>query len=61
MYAIVGGYALLGISVAAMAVAMYASGDPAGSLGMVLASGVAATSLVLLAAYLYGPLFNCEE
>jgi heme/copper-type cytochrome/quinol oxidase subunit 3 len=58
MYAIVGGYALLGISVAAMAVEMYVSGDPDGSLGMVLASGVAATSLVLLAGYLYRPLFN---
>jgi hypothetical protein len=37
---------------------MYVSGDPDGSLGMVLASGVAATSLVLLAGYLYRPLFN---
>lgn len=61
MYAIVGGYALLGTSVAAMAVVMYVGGDPDGSLAMVLASGVAATALVLLAGSLYRPLFTSED
>lgn len=61
MYAFVGGYALLGISVAAMAVAMYVGGAPDGSLAMVLSSGVAASALVLVAAYLYRPLCTREE
>ena len=61
MYAFVGGYALLGISVLAMAVAMYVSDDPDGSLAMVLSAGVAASALVLVAAYLYRPLFTREE
>jgi hypothetical protein len=61
MYAFVGGYALLGISVLAMAVAMYVSDDPDGSLAMVLSAGIAASALVLVAAYLYRPLFTREE
>jgi hypothetical protein len=56
MYAIVGGYALLGISVAVMAVVMWLTGDSDGSLGMVLTSGIAASALVTLAGYLYRPL-----
>jgi O-antigen/teichoic acid export membrane protein len=56
MYALVGGYALLGLSVVAMAVTMYLAGDPDGSLIMVLASAAAAATLVGLACFLYRPL-----
>jgi hypothetical protein len=55
MYAIVGGYALLGASVAAMAVVMFVTDDPDASLVTVAASVVAALSLVALAGYLYRP------
>jgi hypothetical protein len=52
---------LAGVAVAAMSFPMYVSGDPNGSLGMVLASGRVATWLVLLAGYLYRPTFRSEE
>ena len=55
-YAIVGGYALLGMSVAAMAVTMFLSGDPDGSLGLTLGSITAAALLVGVAGALYRPL-----
>lgn len=58
MYALVGGYALLGASVAAMALTMYVSDDPDASLGMVGASTAAALGVLALAAYLYRPLLR---
>lgn len=53
-YALVGGYTLLGASVVAMGVTMYATGDPDASSGMVLASGVLTLALAALARSLYG-------
>lgn len=58
MFALVGGYALLGASVAAMAITMYATDDPDASLAMVVATCVAATLMVALAGYLYRPLLG---
>lgn len=57
LYAIVGGYALLGASVAGMAITMYASHDPDASLGMVVAATLAALAIGSLAAVIYQPLF----
>lgn len=53
MLAIVGGYALLGASVAGMAIVMYVTDDPDGSLAMVVSSAVAALMMIWLATYLY--------
>ena len=58
MCALVGGYALLGSSVAAMAVTMLVAGDDDSSLAMVVASCRAALALLGLAAYLYRPLLR---
>jgi hypothetical protein len=58
MYALVGGYTLLAVSVVAMATTMYLTGDPDASLGMVAASGVAALLMLAVAAYLYWPLLR---
>lgn len=61
VYALLGGYALLGASVAAMAVTMSATDDPDSSLGMVAASSVAALVLIALASYLYRPLLRRDR
>jgi hypothetical protein len=53
MLAIVGGYALLGVSVAAMAVVMSLRGDPDASVATLVGSVAAAVILVGLAGYLY--------
>lgn len=51
LYALIGGYALLGASVAGMATIMYVKDDPDASL-------VAASVLLSLAGYLYHPLLR---
>jgi len=56
--ALVGGYALLGASVAAMAIIMFLKDDPDSSLGTVVASIVAASALLALAIHRYRPLLT---
>ena len=58
MFALVGGYAFLACSVAAMAVTMYAADDPDASIGMVVGSGISAVVMVALTTYLYRPLLR---
>jgi hypothetical protein len=58
MYALAGGYALLGASVAGMAITMWLNHDPDSSLGMVLASTSAALTVAALASLLYRPLLR---
>jgi NO-binding membrane sensor protein with MHYT domain len=65
MYAILGGYTLIGASVAAMAITMLVSGDPDASLGLTTAFTLFALALALafaaLSVSLYRPLFNHDE
>ena len=57
MYAVYGGYALLAVSVAGMAITMYGNDDPDASLGNVIAFTLFALLFVAFAAWLYRPLF----
>jgi NO-binding membrane sensor protein with MHYT domain len=67
MYASLGGYTLIGASVAAMAITMLVSGDPDASLGLTTAFTLFALALALALAFaalsvsLYRPLFNHDE
>lgn len=57
-YAILGGYVLLGWSVAGMGWSMLASGDPQASMGVVIAVTALASAGAVFAYFLYRPLFS---
>jgi hypothetical protein len=61
MYALAGGYALLGAAVAGMAITMWLNHDPDSSLGMVVASTSAAVTVAALAGLLYRPLLRSRR
>jgi hypothetical protein len=58
LFALVGGYALLGVSVAAMAVTMTLTDDPDASVGTVVGSLAAAAAVLAVAGFLYRALFR---
>lgn len=60
MYALLGGYLLLGSAVAAMAWAMHLEGDPGGSLAQAVAATAVVAALAAAAVRLYRPLFRQE-
>jgi FtsH-binding integral membrane protein len=58
IYSVVGWFGLVGLSVAGMAIAMYANHDPASSLGKAAMFTVMGVGLAALAAVFYRPLFE---
>lgn len=58
LYAILGWFALVPPSVAAMAAAMAANDDPHGSAGQAVLLGVVSVVFAVLAAAIYRPLFT---
>lgn len=58
VYAVVGWFALLGTSVAGMAIVMQAAGDPGASTANTVAFGVFAALGLVVATVVYRPLFG---
>ena len=58
MYALIGGYTLLGASVAGMAITMYLNDDPDASVATLVSSTGMALVLAVLAGYVYRPLLR---
>ena len=56
-YAIIGGYVLIGWSVAGMAATMLLDGDPDASVGLLVGFTIVAVALSVFAGFLYRPLF----
>jgi hypothetical protein len=61
VYAVLGGFALIGVSVASMAAVMLMRGDPDASVGLVVAFGGFAAVYIALTVGLYHPLFDTRS